>query len=105
MRDVVVGGCPIAKGQSITTSLASANRDPAVHEHPDRFDVRRENTSHTSFGGGVHFCLGAPLARLEARVAIGTLVRRFPDLRLAGAEPVWRAIPAFRGLQSLRVSH
>jgi cytochrome P450 len=85
--------------------LTSANRDPAVHEDPERFDVQRRNVSHVSFGGGPHLCLGAPLARLEAQVAIGALLARFPNLRLADpdAEPKLKSVPGFRGLAELRV--
>jgi cytochrome P450 len=101
--EVEVGGCPIAKGQAITPSLAAANRDPAVYPEPRRFDITREDTHHHSFGGGVHFCLGAPLARLEAQIAVAGLVERFPDLRLAPQTPEYRRIPSFRGFARLQV--
>jgi pimeloyl-[acyl-carrier protein] synthase len=65
--------------------------------------VTRRDVHHQSFGGGVPFCLGAPLACLEARLAIGALLERFPHLRLADEAPVWRALPVFRGLAKLRV--
>lgn len=103
MNDVEIGGCPVKRGESVLMSLAAANRDPAVYPDPDRFDITREDVHHHSFGGGVHFCLGAPLARLEAQLAITALVQRFSNLRL-GDEPLeWRALPAFRGLARLRV--
>jgi cytochrome P450 len=98
-----VGGCPITAGQSIMPSLAGANRDPAMYPEPDRFDITREDTHHHSFGGGVHYCLGAPLARLEAQIGIGWLVERFPNLRLAEQELEWKSVPAFRGLTQLIV--
>jgi cytochrome P450 len=103
LKPIVIGGVEIAPGQSITPTLAAANRDSAVHQEPHRFDITREKTDHHSFGGGVHYCLGAPLARAEAQIAIGTLVRRFPDIR-AGDSPVeWRRVPGFRGLSRLPV--
>jgi cytochrome P450 len=98
-----VGGCPIGAGQSIMPSLAAANRDPSVYPDPDRFDITRQDTHHHSFGGGVHYCLGAPLARLEAQIGIGRLVERFPGLRLAEQILEWKSIPAFRGLARLIV--
>ena len=105
MAETTIGGCPIAAGQPLIPSLAGANRDPAVHPDPDRFDITRENIYHQSFGGGLHYCLGAPLARMEAQVAVGTLLARFPGLRLApGATPQRRLLPFFRGLLTLEVA-
>jgi hypothetical protein len=103
MSDGAIGGCPVHARESVMTSLAAANRDPATYPEPDRFDITRNNVRHHSFGGGAHFCLGAPLARLEAQLAIATLVRRFPSLRLADQEFAWRRLPAFRGLTRLIV--
>jgi cytochrome P450 len=101
--DVAIRGCPMGRGESVVVFLAAANRDPEVYPEPDRFDVTRRDVHHQSFGGGAHFCLGAPLARLEARLAIGALLERFPHLRLADEAPVWRAVPVFRSLAKLRV--
>ena len=98
-----VRGCPIATGESIVQVLAAANHDPAVHPEPHRFDITRADTQHHSFGGGIHFCLGAPLARLEGRIAITTLLRRFPKLALSDEPLEYRRIPGFRGLQRLTV--
>jgi cytochrome P450 len=103
LHDMELGGCPVAKGESILTLLAAANRDPDVYDQPDTFDIRRTDTHHHAFGGGIHYCLGAPLARLEAQLAIVSLLQRFPDLRLAGEELEWRALPTFRGLARLPV--
>jgi hypothetical protein len=103
LAEVSVAGCPIAAGQSINPSLSAANHDPAAYREPHRFDITRKDTHHHSFGGGAHFCLGAPLARLEAQIGIGTLVRRFPGLRLAGEDLEYRKIPSFRGLAKLDV--
>jgi cytochrome P450 len=101
--DVEIRGCPMRRGESVVMFLAAANRDPEVYPEPGRFDVTRRDVHHHSFGGGAHFCLGAPLARLEAQLAIGALLERFPHLRLADEPPVWRALPVFRGLARLRV--
>ncbi len=103
-EDMTIGGCPIAAGQSISVSLAAANHDPALHTDPHRFDIERLDPSHESFGGGRHFCLGAPLARVEAQEAITALLQRFATLRAADANPSYRTIPGFRGLAAYRVS-
>ena len=103
MGDVEFGDRGIRRGESLLVSLAAANRDPAVYPEPDRFDITRQDVHHHSFGGGAHFCLGAPLARLEAQLAIAAVLRRFPTLHLAGDALEWHAYPAFRGLTKLRV--
>ncbi|HZT66725.1 MAG TPA: cytochrome P450 [Acidimicrobiales bacterium] len=98
LQDVEVGGKTIGAGTFVACVIASANRDPA-HWGPDadRLDLSRPNANHhLSFGGGAHYCLGAALARLEAQVAIGTLIRRFPGLELAG-EPEWNGRMNLRG--------
>jgi len=103
--DIEMGGCPMHAGQAVTVVLRAANRDPEVFEEPHRFDVSRKHKPHVSFGGGAHICIGAPLARLEAQVALVRLFERFPDLQLAepDATPDWRTLPFFRGMQTLRV--
>ena len=95
----------IDQGEWLCLLLSSANRDPAVHVNPDMFDIRRHPNDHLSFGGGRHYCLGAALARLETQVAIGSLVARFPKLRLAApqSEPSRKNVPGFHGLRDLRV--
>jgi cytochrome P450 len=100
---VMVAGCPISAGEWIWPSLSSANRDPAVFPDPDRFDVTRPNADHhLAFGGGRHFCPGAALARLEAQIAIATLLRSFPTLRLDGDDdPPRKTAPGFSGFQVL----
>ena len=102
-RDMEVGGCPVKTSQAFTFFLRAANRDPERFENPHAFDVTRPRIPHVAFGGGAHICIGAPLARLEAQVAIPKLFDRFPSLRLAdpAAEPVWRTLPFFRGLERL----
>lgn len=97
------GGCPVHRGESVLAALAASNRDPGRHPEPDRFDITRPDVHHHSFGGGAHYCLGAPLARLEAQLAIPPLLQRFPRLRLADEPFEWRAFPGFRGLAKLWV--
>jgi cytochrome P450 len=101
-----LGGKKIPKGETVLCLLGSANRDPAVYpDRPDRLDITRPNVRPLSFGGGIHFCLGAQLARIEAEVAITTLLRRLPDLRLDDAEnPEWRPTFVLRGLKRLPAS-
>ena len=98
-----VGGRRIAQGDSVLCLLGSANRDPAAYpDNPDRLDITRPNIRPHSFGGGIHFCLGAQLARIEAEVAISTLLRRLPDLELDDADnPEWRPTFVLRGLMRL----
>jgi len=101
-----LGGKKIPKGESVLCLLGSANRDPAVYpDRPDRLDITRSKIRPLSFGGGIHLCLGAQLARIEAEVAISTLLRRLPDLRLDDAEnPEWRPTFVLRGLKRLPAS-
>jgi cytochrome P450 len=101
-----LGGKRIPKGESVLCLLGSANRDPAVYpDRPDRLDITRPRIKPLSFGGGIHLCLGAQLARIEAEVAISTLLRRLPDLRLDNAEnPQWRPTFVLRGLKNLPAS-
>ena len=101
-----LGGKRIPKGESVLCLLGSANHDPAVYpDHPDRLDITRPNVRPLSFGGGIHFCLGAQLARIEAEIAIATLLRRLPDLRIDDVEnPAWRPTFVLRGLKHLPAS-
>ncbi len=104
-EDATIAGTTIPRGALVLAVLASANRDEKQFDHPDRLDLTRENNRHVAFGQGAHFCLGAPLARLEGQIGINTIVRRLPQLRLA--VPVkslrWRATPILRGLEFLPV--
>jgi cytochrome P450 len=104
-RDMEVGGCPVKQSQSLFASLRGANRDPAAFPDPHRFDIARKDAPHVAFGGGLHLCIGAPLARLEAQVAIASFFEAFPHVRLAdpSAKPQWRSMPFFRGLAVLAV--
>jgi cytochrome P450 len=105
-RDIDVGGCPIHQRQSMLMSLRGANRDPDAFRDPHRFDITRKDAPHVAFGGGLHLCIGAPLARLEASVALLSFFTRFPHLRLSDpkARPRWRGLPFFRGLEALDVT-
>ena len=101
-----LGGKRIPKGENVLCLLGSANHDPAVYpDRPGSLDITRPNVKPLSFGGGIHFCLGAQLARIEAEIAIGSLLRRLPDLRLDNAEnPQWRPTFVLRGLKELPAS-
>jgi len=104
-EDVTIGSVPLARGDVVLASLASANRDEAQFSDPDTLDITRQPNRHLAFGLGAHFCLGAPLARLEGQIALTTLFRRLPDLRLAEAAETlrWRRGLLFRGLEQLPV--
>ncbi len=96
-----VGGTRIDAGEQVIAVVAAANRDPEAFGDPDRLDVGRTDNRHLSFSAGMHYCLGASLARLEGEVAFGALLRRFPRLALAGPEPSYRDHFVLRGLRSL----
>ena len=106
LEDVELAGKTIPKGESVLCLLGSANRDPAVYpDNPDQLDITRPNVRPLSFGGGIHFCLGAQLARIEAEIAISTLLRRLPDLQIDDVEnPDWRPTFVLRGLKRLPAS-
>ncbi len=100
VNDVAVGGRWIERGQMVAAMVGAANRDSDVFSDPDRLDLARDPNPHLAFGRGIHFCLGAPLARLEAQVAISALLERFPRLRLAGPAELQPTI-VLRGLKRL----
>jgi hypothetical protein len=106
LEDVdTIGGVALAKAQTVICLLGAANRDPAVYADPDRLDIRRADVHPVSFGGGIHHCVGAQLARIEGEVAIGTLLRRLPNLRLDDIDhPDWRQTFVLRGLNKLPAS-
>lgn len=101
-----LGGKRIPKGETVLCLLGSANRDPDVYpDRPERLDITRHNVRPLSFGGGIHHCLGAQLARIEAELAIATLLRRLPGLRIDDVEnPEWRPTFVLRGLKRLPAS-
>lgn len=100
---VEIAGQAMAVGDRVAMLFGSAQRDPRRFDDPDRFDVGRDDPAHIGFGGGIHYCVGAPLARLELAVALADLVRRFPEVELA-AEPVHHPAFVIRGLTELRLT-
>lgn len=103
LEDIEVGGVRIPRGAEVALLFGSANRDPAVFADPDRLDLGRVDNPHISFGAGIHFCLGAPLARVELAESFGALLRLAPRLELV-EEPVWKPGYIMRGLESLKVT-
>jgi cytochrome P450 len=101
--EVELGGKTIPPGAFVVSVIGAANRDPAHFPDPDRLDVARADNRHIAFGFGIHFCLGAPLARLEGQLALGTLLRRAPRLCLATSSLEWRESSTLRGLRALPV--
>jgi len=106
MTDIVVDGHTIGKGQQAITVLGAANRDPEEFgPTAQEFDITRANAaSHVSFGAGIHFCVGAPLARLESMIAIRTLAEKIPSFEIAVSEPVYKENFVLRGLQNLPIT-
>ncbi|MDJ0467023.1 cytochrome P450 [Streptomyces sp. H27-C3] len=102
LDDIEVGGIEIPRGSEVALLFGSANRDPAVFDRPDRLDLGRKDNPHVTLGAGIHYCLGAPLARLELATSFGELLRRAPGLRLA-AEPERKPNFVIRGLKELLV--
>lgn len=102
-EDRDVAGCPMHKSQPVFMSLAAANRDPDRFDEPEAFDITVRRRSHISFGGGAHICIGAPLARIEARRVYRKLFERYPNMTLPEQQIVWRTLPFFRGIEKLEV--
>jgi len=98
-----VGDVVIPPDQVIYFMIGAANRDPAVFAEPERFDITRTPNPHMGFGAGIHYCLGAPLARLEGEIALTRLLQRYPALALADPAPQWRRLINLRGLEALRL--
>jgi hypothetical protein len=103
LSDRTVAGCPVAAGTPVRAMLRAADKDPAAYPEPHRFVPGRPGPPHMAFGGGSHVCIGAALARMEARAALVGLLHRFPDLALAEQPFIWRELPPFRGLERLLV--
>jgi cytochrome P450 len=103
--EVEIDGQTLSDGEAVFPVLGAANRDPDQFADPDRLDLGRIDNRHLSLSNGPHFCLGAPLARLEGEIAIGTLVRRLPRLRLDTDTLEWRPSPGLRGLEALPVAY
>lgn len=102
-EDLVYQGHAMQRGDTVRVVITSANHDPAAFDNPDKLDITRSPNKHLQFGHGIHYCLGAPLARLEGKVAIWTLLERLPDLRVT-ATPKFRQGVLFRGLENLPVA-
>ena len=102
LEDVEIHGAHVPRGAELGLVFGSANRDPAAFEAPDELRLDRDPNPHVTFGAGIHFCLGAPLARLELQTSFATMLRRFPRLELV-EEPRWKPGYIIRGLESLRV--
>ena len=105
-EDMELAGVHMSKGSFVHLSLSAAGHDPEVYDDPERFDVTRSPNRHLSFGHGAHFCIGAPLARLQGEIAFSALLRRLPGLELAvpPEEITWLADSSLsRGLESLRI--
>ena len=103
-EDITIGGRTIPKGEMVMPFLGAADRDPTQFPDPDRLDITRADNRHIAFGLGIHFCLGAPLARMEGQIAINTLLARLPKLALATDRPQFRQSLTLRGLEALPVS-
>jgi cytochrome P450 len=103
-EDITIGGQTIGKGEMVMPFLGAADRDPTQFPDPDRLDITRTDNRHIAFGMGIHFCLGAPLARMEGQIAINTLLARLPKLALATDRPQFRQSLTLRGLEALPVS-
>jgi cytochrome P450 len=103
IEDFELGGKQIEAGDRVLLSLAAANRDPRKFDNPDQFDITRGSMDHLAFGHGTHHCLGAPLARLEARTAFPAFVQAFPELELATEDIQWKRSPLVRGPEELRL--
>jgi cytochrome P450 len=103
LQDISVGGVDIPRGSEVALLFGSANHDPARFAAPERLDLTRADNPHISFGAGIHFCLGAPLARVELHESYAALLHRVPRLTLA-EEPQWAPGYIIRGLESLPVT-
>jgi cytochrome P450 len=103
LDDIEIGGTIIPRGSEVALLFGSANRDPARFDRPDELHLARVENPHVTFGAGIHFCLGAPLARIELAASFGTLLRRAPGLRLV-SEPEWNPGYVIRGLKALHVT-
>jgi pimeloyl-[acyl-carrier protein] synthase len=101
---VAIGGTTLDKGQQVSAVLGAANRDPAQFPQPDTCDLTRQPNRHLAFGLGIHFCLGAPLARTEARIGFARLLAQRPHLQLVSQTPDWSTNTFFRGLSTLPVT-
>ncbi|MFI1764910.1 cytochrome P450 [Streptomyces sp. NPDC020800] len=105
VEDVTIAGVTVPAGETVWVSLAAADRDPARFPDPDRLDLSRDASGHLALGHGIHYCLGAPLARAETEIALAALLERFPELALGAGELRWRSSSRARGLVALPVTY
>ena len=105
LEDIIIDGTTISKGSQLTLLLAAANRDSGRFADPDRFDPDRPDNQHLGFGSGIHYCFGAPLARLEVHLALTALASRLDNPRLIEDPPPYRPSPVLRGPRHLRVAY
>jgi cytochrome P450 len=103
-EEVEIGGQTLPPGSQVNFMIGAANRDPARFERPNELDLSRQPNPHIAFASGIHYCLGAPLARMEGQIAFATLLDRMPDLRLETDTPKYRDHFTLRGLEALPVS-
>jgi pimeloyl-[acyl-carrier protein] synthase len=104
LADTELGGQQLKRGQFVIPVFGAANHDPARFPNPGTLDITRDPNPHIAFGSGIHFCLGAPLARMEGQIAFATLARRLPSLKLVDEQPAYRNMRLFRGLEALPVT-
>ena len=102
-REVTLSGITIPAGAVVVPLLAAANRDPEAFPEPDRFDITRQGRGHVTFGHGIHFCVGAPLSRLEGRLAFGEMLRRLPPFSREPGPLQWSSSLGLRGLKALPI--
>ncbi|WP_369238235.1 cytochrome P450 [Streptomyces sp. R21] len=105
VEDVTIGEVVVPAGETVLLSLSAANRDPSRFPDPDRLDIGRDTSGHLALGHGIHYCLGAPLARMETEIALAALLERLPDLAPEEAAPRWRPSLRSRGLLTLPVTY
>lgn len=105
IADTEINGTPVKQWQTVMITLAAANRDPEMFSEPDAVNIKRPDVKPLSFGAGIHYCVGAPLARLEGQIAINTLAQRFPNLRLTDALVAWQPHFTLRGLKRLNLEY
>jgi cytochrome P450 len=103
-EELEIGGQRITAGETVSVLIGACNRDPERFPDPDRFDIARPDNEHLSFSHGIHYCLGAGLARLDGQVAIARLIQRMPKLRLADERLEWKEMGRFRGLKAFPVA-
>jgi len=103
LEDLQIGGFKVPRDTHVIVLIGACNRDPAKFPEPDRFDIARNDNEHLAFGGGIHYCLGANLARVEGEIAIGSLMAKFPDIKITSDTVAYRDMFNLRGLKALPI--